>query len=62
MDADNITEPLKCNGSCISDDVLNVFINPQLQSITTVDLISIQGWEIFEVYRNNFGSMEWQRW
>ena len=36
MDPDNISEPFNCTEACFSDDILNVFINPQLQMITEV--------------------------
>ena len=33
---DNFTEPLNLTDTCLSDDILNVFINPQLQMKTEV--------------------------
>ena len=43
MDPDNFSEPLNCTDPCFSEDILNVFINPQLQKITEVDIdIDIQ--------------------
>ena len=64
MDPDNITEPLNCTEPCFSDDIRNVFINPQLQKITevlTVRFIPIRAGFDFHS-RNNFGWMGQQHW
>ena len=36
MDPDNFSEPLNCIEACFSEDILNLFINPQLHKVTEV--------------------------
>ena len=58
MDPDNFSEPLNCTEACFSEDILKVFINPQLQKITEVLIYLIPIQVDFDFYsRNNFGWM-----
>ena len=62
MDSDNFTEPLNVTEVCLSDDILDVFINPQLQmktEVLTLHFFRIQ--ENFDFHsRNNSGWMGYQ--
>ena len=52
----NFTEPLNLTEACLSDDILNVFINPQLQMKTEVDIdrtFHLSGFDLNS--RNNSG-------